>query len=425
MKTRTSTTSLQYPKRSLRSNTRKAEEHQVHLAQSSTISLQGSLPTLSILNPIPSLPNVPNRSLETTLEASFCEVRKESDSIEQLEFVDEEEDDEASPQIPVDDGDTVMEDDDPSSSQHTDPELGAASAFRQASPSSSILFDQTSEPEKAHQSSSKYPIISPYRLGHVSQSMTQLSLSVLGVLKHYRDHLNQWESVSNPTDQVIQASALLDQCLLRLALLLDPVQYELSQLLYSISGTLLSIDEDVLGDRLCMTNEVECTKFWQRLAELQDRVSRAELRMTDLSVHLCDFYDWTDGCLTPVLGRLSVEEDDLSNQVEEESQRRNLVVSHLLDVQSYFCQALDQISWATKVYRKILTKMIESIDDFSHAMVNDDSFVDELVNWTRLVRSTLKPMADSLLVLSSVASGIETFTTGTIHAISVSPKTPT
>ncbi|KAH9822582.1 hypothetical protein DFH28DRAFT_1049848 [Melampsora americana] len=421
MKTQTSTTSLQYPKRSLRSNTRNLEEpRSIHLTRSSPISLQGSLPTLSILNPLSKLATKPLETLET----SFCSIRKENDSIEQLEFVDEEEEEEEeeeediSKRIPIDDEDTVMEEEDPISSQHTDPELGATSAFRQASPSSSILFEPISE----SQSTSKYSMISPYHLGHVSQSITQLSLSVLSVLKHYREHLNQWESVSNPTDQVIQASALIDQCLLRLTLLLDPVQYELSQLLYSISGTLLSIDDDILGDKLCINNEVECTKFWSRLAELQDKVTRAELRMTDLSVHLCDFYDWTDGCLTPVLGRLSVEEDDQSNQVEEESQRRNSVVSHLLDVQSYFCQALDQISWATKVYRKVLTKMIDSIDQFSEAMVNDDSFLDELMNWIRLIRSALKPMADSLLVLSSVASGIESFTTGTIHAVSVSSK---
>ncbi|EGG00796.1 uncharacterized protein MELLADRAFT_111502 [Melampsora larici-populina 98AG31] len=421
MKTQTNTRPLQYQtKRSLRSNTRiHDQEAPINLLQSSTISSQGSLPSLSILNPLSNLPNLSSN------QTSFCVIQKENDSIEQLEFVDEEEEeDEQNKPIPNDDGDTIMEEEEPTSSQHTDPELGATSAFRQASPSSSILFENVSETEAKHQqiSLSKYPTISPYKLAHVSQSMTQLSISVLNVLKHYREHLNLWESTSNPTDQVIQASTLIDQCLLRLALLLDPVQYELSQLLYSINGSLLSIDEDVLGDRLCTKNEVECTKFWSRLAELQDKVVKAELRMSDLSVHLSDFYDWTDGCLTPVLGRLSVEEDDLSNQVEESSQRRNLVVSHLLDVQSYFCQALDQISWITKLYRKILTKVLDSIDDFSEAMVNDDRFIDELINWIRLMRSTFKHMADSLLVLSSVANGIETFTSGTIHAVSVSSK---
>ncbi|KAG0140491.1 hypothetical protein CROQUDRAFT_53174 [Cronartium quercuum f. sp. fusiforme G11] len=382
-----SSTTLDFPKRMLRSTSiRPPPTSQAHLHQPSTLSLQPSLPTLSTF-------------------ATLAQTNSDPpDPIAELEYADEDEDEEG---VGAEEGEDMIMDD--GSSGETDLELGAAEAFREPSPDSMMLFEP---------STSAYPVMPPYRLAHVSQSVARLALAALNVLSHYRRQLDQWEAVSKPSDQVTHASIVLDQCLLRLTKLLEPVERRIAQLLFKIMRALQVLDEDIVCNKLCTRNEVECTKFWSRLAQLADQLGQAEDRLIELSNQLSEIYDWIDGCLTPVLGRLAVDETDEANR----SEGRNSIVSHLLDVQSYFCQTVDQLSWSAKVYRKLVSQMNACVNKFGETMVEDDGFVDSLLEWSTLSGASLKPMAESLIVLSSVASGIQTLTAGTIHELAICPR---
>lgn len=259
MHTATST-ELRAPKRVLRSSTKPTNASPGRRKQTSTITLQTTTLTTSLLHALPSLPQSFHEPCESSGATASPMRQIDHDSIAELEFDHEPQAGPSGSSSAEDEEDMAMEEDDHSTSQSDDHELGATSAFRQPSPSSTMIFESPENSNTHKAVASKYPVMSPYRLAHVAQSMDQLALAVLTVLAHYRQQLNHWECDPNPTDQVMCASALIDQCLFRLVMLLQPVHADIVQLIYTIVSTLQTLEDDVICDRLCLRNEVECTK---------------------------------------------------------------------------------------------------------------------------------------------------------------------
>ncbi|KAH9822306.1 hypothetical protein DFH28DRAFT_1018815 [Melampsora americana] len=299
-----------------------------------------------------------------------------------------------------------------------------STSLREPSPNSKLLF------EDSDLALTELPILSSESIQLISNSIITLSPVIAHTLCRYRAQLNQWEDDENVKESVLKASALLDQCLLRIVMILEPIWNQTVKPLIQLEKDLKALQIDYQSKTIFNQSSNSNLTYLNRLMKLSDSISIILENLTDLSKHLNDLYEWIDGFLTPILAELSLGSEDELNSVEIESDRRSSQVSILLDAQSYLCIGLDSLSNHLKLYKESFLKLsmgfdhhlnrFESFYLLHHPLVNDletlglDAFYLGLESYT----NPLSFFIQSLSVLASISMAIQTDTMGTLHSIS-------
>lgn len=224
-------------------------------------------------------------------------------------------------------------------------------------------------------------------------------------------------------EPVLKASAVLDQCLLRIVMVLAPIWNQCVKPLIQLEKDFKSLQSDYQSHDFNRDSNSNLI-YLNRLMVLSDSISIIKENISDLSKHTNDLYDWIDGFLTPILAELSLGPEDSLNQCELESDRRSYQVSLLLDAQSYLCIALDSLANNLNLLKISFTKLSIGFDGFINrfelALQRSPRTVRVRELWAclRSYGDSFELFVQCLLVLASVSMAIQNDTIGTLHSIS-------
>ncbi|EGG00180.1 uncharacterized protein MELLADRAFT_75820 [Melampsora larici-populina 98AG31] len=292
----------------------------------------------------------------------------------------------------------------------------STTSLREPSPDSSVLFEI---PSQSSSETEDLPILSNESIKIVSDSIITLAPVIAQTLCRYRAQLNEWENGSRVDEPVWKASSVLDQCLLRTVMVLEPVWNQCVKPLMALQKEFktLQVDHQSFDD------PDSNLLYLNKLMKLNDSISIIKENLSDLSKHINDLYDWIDGFLTPILAELSQGPEDELNQSDHESDQRSTQVSILLDAQSYLCIALDSLATNLNLFKVSFCKLWNGLDEFMGRFEGQIGTGNRLCFqqvWKSLRSYDLSCLCfiHSLSVLASVSMVIQNDTIGTLHMIS-------
>lgn len=174
--------------------------------------------------------------------------------IEELEYQESEGPSTICARTDIDNDESMSEDEETDDDRSTMvPDQFGNASLREPSPDGSLLFDDPSDLREL-------PTLSFESTQFLATSLSSLAHVIGHTLCRYRAQLNVWEESDSVSDAVVSASALVDQCLLRAVLILEPLWDQCVQPLITFEGDFQGLTQHLCSGQLEAAIEHDASK---------------------------------------------------------------------------------------------------------------------------------------------------------------------
>ncbi|KAH9822308.1 hypothetical protein DFH28DRAFT_1078578 [Melampsora americana] len=206
--------------------------------------------------------------------------------------------------------------------------------------------------------------------------------------------------------EVVHASILIEQCVLRLNVICEPLLEQLVLPLTQLQLDYENFELDMYNGKIDMTTQAGYANSYARLSVMCEFTARMEFALSSLSFNFSGLSQWIQDRLTPVLVQVWVaaNEDNLPQNLEY----RHQIIS-LLEFTSFLSQSMESLTKNFKMYEKIFNKIMKNFNVIlspdilpggSGARLNEG----QILKWANQCIMIFKPIFDGVSVVANIPS---------------------
>ncbi|EGG00149.1 uncharacterized protein MELLADRAFT_112099 [Melampsora larici-populina 98AG31] len=270
----------------------------------------------------------------------------------------------------------------------------------QISPSGSVFIEHDFDPRPVpNRSTSNYLDLPP--------PTSTIVPAIVDTLKRYRRQMDEYMHNNYCYAEVGNARVLIEECVLRLEELCEPIWEQCMLPLTSLSKEFREFEIDMRNGSLNMSTENGYANSYARLSAMRGSICRLGPALTTLHFNFTGFSRWIHERITPVLLQVLVAAND--EKIVPQNNQYRTQINSLLGSPSFLSQAMSSLTTCLKLYEKIFIKLLKSIDkilspDLSQGAVYYDE--KQIISWAGECFVAFHPIFDGLPDVAGISSAL-------------------
>lgn len=264
----------------------------------------------------------------------------------------------------------------------------------QISPSGSLFVEHCADPRDVSDPSTPSPF----------PPATTLAPEIISAIKKYRNRMDDCIQNDFCYTEVAHASVLIEQCVLRLDAICEPLWEQCMLPLTQLQEDYQALEVDMFNGSINMSTQDGYANSCARLSVMRQCTCRLEFGLSSLCLNFGGLTRWINDSLTPVLVQLlvAVNNKNLPRDLECRTQ-----MNALLHSRTYIFHSMANLTTNLKMYEKAFTKLVKGFDRIlSPNPSQGPIFYTErqILRWARECSLGFKPIFDGLTAVASIPS---------------------